>query len=75
MSCCGSRRAALRQTTSPPSFRSSSLEFEYTGTGELQVVGPMTGTVYTFKGPGARAAVQAADAPAVAMNQMVRPLR
>jgi hypothetical protein len=59
----------------PPSFRTSSLEFEYTGTGEIQVVGPMTGTVYTFKGPGSRALVQSADAPAIAMNQTLRPLR
>jgi hypothetical protein len=82
MSCCGSRRAALRQTTRPAESRSTAvaynsrtLEFEYNGSGQMQIVGPMTGTVYTFNGPGSRAVVQAADAPSIAMNQTLRPLR
>jgi hypothetical protein len=82
MSCCGSRRAALRQTTRPaevksaaPVYNTSTLEFEYNGSTEMKVVGPMTGTVYTFHGPGSRASVQAADAPSIAMNQTLRPIR
>jgi hypothetical protein len=61
MSGCGSRRAALRQATRPAvsSYSTGTLEFEYNGSGEMQIVGPMTGTVYTLNG----------------MNQTLRPLR
>jgi len=40
--------------------------FEYTGLTALTVVGPATGTSYRFAHPGARLAVQAGDAQALA---------
>ena len=81
MSCCGSQRAAMRQGGSSSGSRSAAgystgaLEFEYNGSGDLQVVGPMTGSVYNFSGSGSRVVVQAADAPSLAMNPALRPLR
>jgi len=79
MSCCGSKRAALRNGSdsagaSAAGFSTGALEFEYDGNGELQVVGPMTGAIYIFAGNGSRAVVHAADAPSVAMNPSLRPL-
>lgn len=80
MSCCGNKRAALRNGGSSAqsgstAYSTGALEFEYNGSGELQVVGPMTGAIYSFPGNGSRAVVQAADAPSVAMNPSLRPLR
>ena len=80
MSCCGSKRAALRNGGTPvasgsASYSTGALEFVYNGSGELQIVGPMTGAIYSFPGNGSRAVVQAADAPSVAMNPSLRPLR
>ena len=80
MSCCGSKRAALRSggtsaASGSAAYSTGALEFEYSGSGELQVVGPMTGAIYSFPGNGSRAVVQAADAPSVAMNPSLRPLR
>jgi len=80
MSCCGNKRAALRNGgTSAEAgstfYSTGALEFEYNGSGELQVVGPMTGAIYSFPGNGSRAVVQAADAPSVAMNPSLRPVR
>jgi hypothetical protein len=80
MSCCGSKRAAMRNggtseaTGTAAAYSTGALEFEYDGSGELQVVGPMTGAIYTFSGSGSRAVVQAADAPSVAMNPSLRPI-
>jgi hypothetical protein len=80
MSCCGNKRAALRNggtsaASGSAGYSTGALEFEYNGSGELQVVGPMTGAIYSFPGSGSRAVVQAADAPSVAMNPSLRPLR
>ena len=81
MSCCGNKRAALRSggassgAGSAVAYSTGTLEFEYNGSGELQVVGPMTGAIYSFPGNGSRAVVQAADAPSVAMNPSLRPIR
>jgi hypothetical protein len=67
MACCGSQRAALRGGTanvgmaSGTPFVPRAHEFEYTGAGELQVTGPFTGTLYTFRGRGARLRVDASD--------------
>ena len=80
MSCCGNKRAALRNggtsagAGSPAGYSTGALEFEYNGSGELQVIGPMTGAIYNFPGNGSRAVVQAADAPSVAMNPSLRPI-
>jgi hypothetical protein len=80
MSCCGSQRAALRQGAvsggnGSPAYHMGALEFEYTGGGNLRIVGPMTGAIYTFAGAGARAVVQAADAPSLAMYAGLKPVR
>ena len=67
MACCGSQRAALRGGTANVGmavgtpFVPRAHEFEYTGAGELQVTGPFTGTLYTFRGRGARLRVDASD--------------
>ena len=81
MSCCGGKRAALRNGGSstgavfPPEYSTGALEFEYSGSGEMQVVGPMTGSIYNFAGNGSRVVVHAADAASVAMNPALRPVR
>ena len=69
MSCCGDKRAALRQEF-PAGGRGESrfwisgdIEFEYSGPGQLTVLGPITGTTYRFASPGARVRVNGSDAP------------
>jgi hypothetical protein len=49
------------------SYTPGSREFEYGGAGELRVVGPMTGSVYTFSGNGSRVSAQAADVASLAL--------
>jgi hypothetical protein len=67
MACCGSQRAALRGGTvnggmaAGTPFVPRAHEFEFTGAGELQMTGPFTGTLYTFRGRGARLRVDASD--------------
>jgi hypothetical protein len=67
MACCGGQRAALRGgggqvgAAASVSFVPRAHEFEYTGPGELQIMGPLTGKVYTFRGRGARLRVDASD--------------
>ena len=67
MACCGSQRAALRGggtsvgTAASAPFVPRAHEFEYTGAGELQITGPLTGILYTFRGRGARLRVDASD--------------
>lgn len=81
MSCCGSQRAAMRQgaaavgQNSAAGYSTGAMEFEYNGSGELRIAGPMTGAVYSFPGPGARAVVEAADAPSLAIIPALRPVR
>jgi len=81
MSCCGSQRAALRQAAvnggggAPAAYQTGALEFEYYGSGTLRIVGPLTGAIYNFAGNGARAVIQAADAPSLAMYSGLRPVR
>ena len=58
-----------------PSYSTGALEFEYNGSGELRVIGQMTGAVYTFNGNGARAIAQAADAASLALVPGLRPIR
>jgi len=70
MACCGSQRAALRgaggsvgaaaEAAGAP-FVPRANEFEYAGAGELQITGPLTGKLYTFRGRGARVRVEASD--------------
>jgi hypothetical protein len=68
MACCGSQRAALRgggsagvAATASASFVPRAQEFEYTGAGELQLTGPLTGKPYIFRGRGARVRIEASD--------------
>jgi hypothetical protein len=81
MSCCGSQRAAMRQGSMPSGRSASSnwtpgsLEFEYNGTGELRITGPMTGSVYVFAGNGSRAVVHSADVASLTQIPNLRPRR
>mgnify|MGYP006955697281 CR=1 FL=1 len=54
MSCCGNQRATLRQDQSLVEqgdlqyWTPGPTDFEYAGSGELTVTGPLTGIVYRF---------------------------
>jgi len=80
MSCCGSQRAAQRQGAAPAgrspaaAYSTGPVEFEYNGSGRLEVVGPMTGARYTFAA-GSRAVVHAADVPSLVMVPSLRAVR
>jgi len=81
MSCCGSQRASIRSGTATPAspvaagWSAGALDFEYVGSGRLQVRGPLTGTDYVFAGNGARLRVHAADVPSLVSVPNLRPLR
>jgi hypothetical protein len=81
MSCCGSQRAALRQESAQPSpgepgyWTSAPIEFEYSGSSQLTVTGPLTGVVYHFASHGARVLVQGADAPSLLSVPGLKPVR
>ena len=67
MACCGNQRAAMREGAAnvgggdATPFVPRATDFEFTGSGELQLTGPFTGTIYTFRGQGARLRVDASD--------------
>ena len=68
MSCCGEQREQLRTQHSVRGARSPKpvngrVVFEYTGPASAVVKGAVTGRGYAFVGYGARAAVDARDAP------------
>ena len=73
MSCCGKQRSIERATSSSsPAGAGSShtwvqgpVDFQYSGSGRLTVVGPLTGIQYQFTGSGARVSVHGADAPSL----------
>jgi hypothetical protein len=81
MSCCGSKRAAFQQGSSMPPAGEASYwtaapaEFEYFGSGQLTVTGPLTGTVYHFNSPGARVLVHGSDAPSLLSVPGLKPVR
>jgi hypothetical protein len=63
------RRESGRQLASPPGralTATSLIFFKYVGPTAMTVVGPVTGRRYVLPGPGATAAVDPRDAPAVA---------
>lgn len=69
MSCCGSRRAAFHSQmvsatrSGNASYRPPvTIDFEYTGHGQLTVKGPATGVIYRFEAHGQRLSVHGADA-------------
>ena len=81
MSCCGSKRNAFRQEsgTLPPSessyWTSAPAEFEYNGSGQLTVTGPLTGIVYHFAATGARLLIHGPDAPSLLSVPGLKPVR
>ncbi|HEY3456112.1 MAG TPA: hypothetical protein VGK64_16155 [Bryobacteraceae bacterium] len=67
MACCGGQRTALRaggsvgaEAAGAP-FLPRANEFEYIGTGDFEITGPLTGKRYFFRGRGARVRVEASD--------------
>ncbi len=81
MSCCGSQRAAVRSNgvstaASAPRYATwGPVDLEYSGHGELTVVGPLTGSVYRFTGNGARVRVHGSDAPSLVSVPGLKPVR
>lgn len=81
MSCCGHRRAAqrLHQFPAParprPAAPAKPTLFEYSGSGAIAVIGPLTGTTYRFAGRGARAVVHISDAPSLAAVRGLKAIR
>ena len=82
MGCCGSQRATFRQqqpiassTAESSYWTASTVEFEYSGSGELTVTGPLTGSIYRFRGQGARVPVYGADAPSLVGVPSLQPVR
>lgn len=81
MSCCGKQRAGLRQVgqsqPAPGQRRAtpSAAEFVYTGHGQLDVTGPLTGVVYHFASHGARALVHGPDVPSLLYVPGLKPVR
>lgn len=81
MSCCGKQRAALRQQNTtggvyaPSAFVPRAMEFEYSGSAQLSVTGPLTGAVYRFRGRGARVRVDGADAASLVSVPGLKPVR
>ena len=70
MSCCGGQREQLRTEHSARGTRgpipiNGGVVFEYTGPGSAVAKGAVTGRGYAFVGYGARAAVDARDAPSL----------
>jgi hypothetical protein len=81
MSCCGGQREQLRaeysaRGTRTPIATNGRVVFEYTGPARAVVKGAVTGRGYAFVGYGARAAVDARDAPSLMqMPYLQRVLR
>jgi hypothetical protein len=81
MSCCGKQREQLRTEYSAlgerrPAPVNGRVVFEYTGPAGAVVKGRVTGRGYAFVGYGARAAVDARDAPSLMrMPYLQRVLR
>jgi hypothetical protein len=81
MGCCGGSREQLRAEYSVRGTRialpaSGRVVFEYTGPASATVKGGATGRGYAFAGYGARAAVDARDAPSLLqMPYLQRVLR
>lgn len=82
MSCCGSQRASLRQTSTAPASSTAvhtrvqaDVSFEYSGNGQLTVTGPLTGQVYRFTPTAARLRVHGSDAPSLVSVPGLKPIR
>ena len=81
MSCCGSGRAELRRAPETDGRRASgpwiagSIDFVYTGHGQLTVTGPLTGTIYRFTASGSAIRVHGADVASLVSVPGLKPLR
>ena len=81
MSCCGSQRATLRRDSGPAEqndfqyWTPDPTEFDYSGSGELTVTGPLTGTVYRFTANDRRVRVHGSDAPSLLSVPGLNPVR
>jgi hypothetical protein len=81
VSCCGKQREQLRTVSSAlgarrPAPVNGRVVFEYTGPAGAVVKGGVTGRGYAFAGYGARATVDARDAPSLMrMPYLQRVLR
>ena len=80
MSCCGSQRTALRQDWNPVEsgdiqyWTPGPIEFEYAGSGELTVTGPLTGIEYRFTANDRRVRVHGSDAPSFLSVPALKPV-
>lgn len=80
MSCCGKQRESMRGTASagasrgPRQFTPQARNFEYTANGELQVLGALTGTLYTFRGRGAQLSIHSSDVASLVSVPSLRML-
>jgi hypothetical protein len=70
----GSRRAATASaaTPAPPT---SVIMFEFVGSGELTIRGPVSAQVYRFRQPGDRVTVDPRDRPGLLGLRMLRWVR
>jgi len=81
MSCCGSPRSSMRtQVSSGVSgatrhWAATDTVLEYTGNGQLTVIGPLTGTTYRFAGPHSQMQVRGADVPSLVSVPGLRAVR
>lgn len=80
MSCCGEQRASLRHNNPVDDRRSpvhywnpGAIGFQYSGNGQLTVIGPLTGTTYRFTN-GATVLVHASDAASLVAVPGLKPL-
>lgn len=67
----GSGQGRPGQAAQPPR---AAVLFEYLGESALTATGPVTGRRYRFERPGARAAIDARDAPALRQVPRLRPV-
>ena len=85
--CCGNNRAAARATVMAQAARParagfagastsiSIIMFEYVGTGQASIRGPVSGQVYRFAHHGERLQVDARDRPGLAAMPALRWVR
>jgi len=52
-----------------------SIDLEYSGQGQLTVIGPLTGTQYQFVGSGARVRIHGSDVPSLVLVPGLKPAR
>ena len=81
MSCCGDQRASFRReavvsaSSHVQHWNPGVTEFEYAGSGQLTVTGPLTGTVYRFISGAGPVRVHAPDAASLVSVPGLRPIQ